>query len=790
MADSTSPFWVKDQRHTISLCSAAAMLLTPAAYFMLRTHVCSHCNRLGNFLDSWYQLNLMVELGHGAGTDSRHCDLARTVEQHDQCERATWRHAAGAMRMHLEGVGIGISLRQLLRNEPRSGSLAVHTYRQSASQLPPPSFWLSTEGRVLIDQLRVGDIRFHFWSNLHVLQPLMPYLRSSLHALVQSFKSAVVQQEHQREGICIIHYRASDFLEELHDIDPAADAAAIVAAVRTMPTPPKRFELLDGGITQHLCAGECGSSFTQILERALRRAFSHVAIARVIGGTPDEDFVRMATARMLIIGGGSYATFAALASSGEVRMPRCVLRFGEEGPCTVDGATLLPGLVTYAHPRCTCLCEFPPCWKNITNATDHYKQILRNQSKGMGVIKSRIFSWAPLVETKNAQMLRAYALPAQERSELLRAVVQAEGIYLTPPARPTAYAATLNAVLLTSFNLGAFDLYLNWACHTRRLGLRHLVWSQDWTTMSHLAQRPDLGSVGEEGVAGKHASLFFSAHAARVLSRASWGATFRRRSWSRRRSGVKLLAIMNVLLLDRDVWFCDVDVVVLRDPWPLFARATPRFANVGGHLVTVSCDYEYIAKSQCDAHARGGGRATRQRHAVASSGSSMGFHLFVTGYRSRRLIQEALDLSQRQPSLADSELLRWAIRMQLNASIAVDVLRNATDGQLWFSPPPPPPPPSPPPALQSLHHLDKSALDWARPPPPPPIQRALPLTLCALPHGTHVTPGACTRTSTRSRAAVVQLKHTANMKARLARAGLWAVHGHGAEASCTGQRDG
>lgn len=359
------------------------VLIVAVPYIGLRVLVCNHCNRLGNFLDSWYQVSMMVALSHHGGTASRkasskqcgHITTHRGDAQHQRnldrlarCEQAGWRRAIGALNSHLRGVGWGISLRRIVRREFQKGSLAAHAYSRVASHLPPKSFWHSPEGRLLLDNLRSADIHFHFWTDMHILRSLLPYLRPSLHELLRSFEVLGESEDAQgrggsegssRESTCVVHYRAGDFLDEVGE-EAEKSAAALASAAATMPRVPARFELLDGGVTQHLCLGQKCGDIRGALEKALRKVFRNATIVR-ISGTPDEDFVRMASAPMLVVGGGSYATFGALASNGEVRMPNCVLKFGEDGPCVPVGAALLHGLRTYAHPRCGCVCNEPHC---------------------------------------------------------------------------------------------------------------------------------------------------------------------------------------------------------------------------------------------------------------------------------------------------------------------------------------------------------------------------------------------------------------------------------------------
>ena len=106
---------------------------------------------------------------------------------------------------------------------------------------------------------------------------------------------------------------------------------------------------------------------------------------------------------------------------------------------------------------------------------------------------------------------------------LLQALTRIDGIYATTPGAPTAYASTLNVVLMTSFNAAYLDLSLNWACHARAHGLRHLVWLQDRYTALRLQDRFGSAGGGTSGAQAKEvmvgsgaseplATLFYSEH--------------------------------------------------------------------------------------------------------------------------------------------------------------------------------------------------------------------------------------------------------------------------------------
>ena len=70
----------------------ALPLCMAVLYMVAYLVVCNHCNRLGNFLDTWYARSLVDELARGFATDSVPCDHAKTIEEHTACEQGLWRH--------------------------------------------------------------------------------------------------------------------------------------------------------------------------------------------------------------------------------------------------------------------------------------------------------------------------------------------------------------------------------------------------------------------------------------------------------------------------------------------------------------------------------------------------------------------------------------------------------------------------------------------------------------------------------------------------------------------------
>ena len=204
------------------------------------------------------------------------------------------------------------------------------------------------------------------------------------------------------------------------------------------------------------------------------------------------------------------------------------------------------------------------------------------------------------------------------------------------------------------------------------------------------------------------ATLFYSEHLTRTVGVAPWSASFRTRAFNRL-SMFKLLIIRHVLVGGRDAWFCDVDVVFVRNPWPLFLRARPPRLNRWGRLARPACDYEYAANEHC-------ADTLAVQRADATAEGNTGFHLFVRSDRTMQLLFDTFELALQRPDLDDQTILWQVIRRKLNASTK-DGARDASTGELWRPPPSPPSPPNQPPPCQPP--------PLPPPPPPSPPPRAL-----------------------------------------------------------------
>ena len=260
--------------------------------------------------------------------------------------------------------------------------------RISSLPLPQaPTFWNDPSSAPLRQTLQEWDNSnrdsYPFvWWNIAQLKLVLPYLKPVLRTLVDG---AFVEAD---QTTCVVHFRTGDFFSEqrrgwnkrqLH-----LSIAALIAAAKTLPQLPRRFEVLGGGrITiatsppPTAAPARCGSS------RMACGARCPSAEVALVGGSADDDFLRAASAPMLLIGcdgmelvtGSSFAVYAAAASNGHVRSPACFLRFGACMKANnVDTPPLAPNWLGYPHPNCKeCREEMktdPTQWAVIQAALD------------------------------------------------------------------------------------------------------------------------------------------------------------------------------------------------------------------------------------------------------------------------------------------------------------------------------------------------------------------------------------------------------------------------------------
>ena len=236
-------------------------------------------------------------------------------------------------------------------------------------------------------------------------------------------------------------------------------------------------------------------------------------------------------------------------------------------------------------------------------------------------------------------------LSEAELPRLEAAVTRARGIYRA--ARPDAVGAA-DTVLVTSFNAAYFTFFANWACHVERLGLRYLAWPQD-ARAAGLVER-----FLEPDGHGRFGTLFFSEGVTGTLDVPTAEATFRQPAFNQ--MSVFKLVIVHVLLQSArvNVWFSDVDIVFVADPWPAFRHRQ-------------ACDYEFQPNSR-DYDGAGEGNT--------------GFHKFKSSAPTLDALKLVLADASRRPDIDDQTIFwsRWnalpnRVVVPLDASDVVEAER-------------------------------------------------------------------------------------------------------------------
>ena len=176
------------------------------------------------------------------------------------------------------------------------------------------------------------------------------------------------------------------------------------------------------------------------------------------------------------------------------------------------------------------------------------------------------------------------------------------------------------------FHPRVLTFFANWACHVERLGLRYLAWPQD-ARAAGLVER-----FLEPDGHGRFGTLFFSEGVTGTLDVPTAEATFRQPAFNQ--MSVFKLVIVHVLLQSArvNVWFSDVDIVFVADPWPAFRHRQ-------------ACDYEFQPNSR-DYDGAGEGNT--------------GFHKFKSSAPTLDALKLLADASRR-PDIDDQTIFwsRW-----------------------------------------------------------------------------------------------------------------------------------
>lgn len=326
---------------------------------------CMDCYRVGNYLDFYFQRELLTQLRNSRMSPSADPSVP--------------------MR-HTTGIRRGIALRRFFRLEWSSmilrPSIIETIHSRTLALVPQHELWQSPDGQRTLDKLVSGSRSsktygkatgdFFMWWDHTYLDLLRPILRESLRAAVESVRQKTGRRPRDRDDArtCVVHFRTGDFLREYGDdgwnathVRRAVDA--MVSAAATFSTSVSRFEVLGGGF-DHRCISAfqlCGTGVLDEVARALAETFPNASVVALRDGSADDDFIRMVDAQMLLLGScgtelkvaSSFSVFAALASNAQVRLPGCFLRFGHcsrAGLDSFDGFSRLLGWRAYLHHGC------------------------------------------------------------------------------------------------------------------------------------------------------------------------------------------------------------------------------------------------------------------------------------------------------------------------------------------------------------------------------------------------------------------------------------------------------
>ena len=101
----------------------------------------------------------------------------------------------------------------------------------------------------------------------------------------------------------------------------------------------------------------------------------------------------------------------------------------------------------------------------------------------------------------------------------------------------------------------------NWACHARRLGLEYLAWPDE------PGARDKAASSGACATARAGCTLFFARSLSATYPVNGTESRFRSGNFNRI-SKFKFVSVLAALRRGSHVWFSNVDIAFIRDPWP------------------------------------------------------------------------------------------------------------------------------------------------------------------------------------------------------------------------------
>jgi len=169
-------------------------------------------------------------------------------------------------------------------------------------------------------------------------------LRGMMEEYNQKHDNILFNQQFEDENHCVIHYRLGDVVT-LGDV---IDYKDLIQTIRDLEVKLSVIEIMDGGKNHHPVRLNSISTFKKTLFKEdtnsseviynkfyseLKETFPDTKVIQSEKRTTDEDFFRMASAPILITGGGSYALTAAVGGKSRIiRTPSCkTLDFPSQG---------------------------------------------------------------------------------------------------------------------------------------------------------------------------------------------------------------------------------------------------------------------------------------------------------------------------------------------------------------------------------------------------------------------------------------------------------------------------
>ena len=224
-----------------------------------------------------------------------------------------------------------------------------------------------------------------------------------------------------------------------------------------------------------------------------------------------------------------------------------------------------------------------------------------------------------------ALIIMVAAANADNLRGLPHAIVRARGVYVDPTK--VTDPITANTVLMVSFNLGYMHFFRNWVCHAQRLGLKYLAWPEE--TGAHRA-------VMDSDACRDNCTLYFSPHLSTMFSITPKPSDFRWMTFNAI-SKFKFVSVLSALRLGAHIWFSDVDIAFIRDPWPFMLEV-----QGDGR-----CDYVFQTNN----------RQLGSLYRRGSAGNT-GFHFFRASPLVKDFLNQSISFMYRNKEL-DDQTLFW-----------------------------------------------------------------------------------------------------------------------------------